>query len=183
MHRDSYEMYLEEISMVHACTEAEARALLEQIRNGEAGAKERLLEGMLPFTAEIAGEYKDQGVPVGDLVQEANLALLITADAYRTDAYQEESSAAGSFHEKVREQAAAMIEALLEEHRQQKHVEEELVARINVLQKVSKVLAEELDREPTVTELADKMKMTEDEIRMIMKETLNAMSVSPDAEV
>ena len=62
-------------------------------------------------------------------------------------------------------------------------VEEEMLARVNVLKEVSKRMAEELGREATVAELAEKMKMTEDEIRDIMKLTLDAMSVSPDAEV
>lgn len=172
MHDDSYQVYLDEISRMHACTEAEAQKLLAAVRLKEAGAREQLLEGMLRYVVELAGEYKNQGMLMADLVQEANLALLMAVDEYET----------GSFHELVRQRAAALMEAALGEQKQQKEVQEELLARINVLQKVSKVLAEELDREPTVGELAEKMKMTEDEIRMIMKETLNAMSVSPDAE-
>jgi RNA polymerase primary sigma factor len=74
------------------------------------------------------------------------------------------------------------MKELIEEQKHENTAHEELIARINVLQKVSQVLSEELKREPTVTELAAKMKMTEDEIQDIMKETLAAMSVSPDAE-
>ena len=43
------------------------------------------------------------------------------------------------------------------------------------------MMAEELGREATVEELAEKMKMTAEEIKDIMKVTLDAMSVSPDA--
>lgn len=172
MHDDSYQMYLDEIRLTRACTEPEAQKLLDGIRAGEAGAREQLLQGMLQYVVELAGEYKDRGVLMADLVQEANLALLMAVEEYET----------GNFHDLVRERAASLMEAALEDQKQQKEVQEELLARINVLQKVSQVLAEELDREPTVAELAEKMKMTEEEIRIIMKETLNAMSVSPDAE-
>lgn len=173
MHDDSYQMYLDEVGRTRACTEAEAQMLLAGVRQKEAGARERLLEGMLRYVIELAGEYRDRGLLMGDLVQEANLALLMAVETYES----------GDFHELVRRQAVAAMEEALAQQKQQKEVQEELVARINVLQKVSQVLAKELDREPTVEELADKMKMTEEEIRMIMKETLNAMSVSPDAEV
>lgn len=172
MHDDSYQMYLNEISLTHACTEEDAQKLLTRIRTGEAGAREQLLEGMLRYVVELAGEYKNRGVHMADLVQEANLALLMAVNEYET----------GNFHDLVRTRAVLLMEAALEDQKQQKEVQEELLARINVLQKVSQVLAEELDREPTVAELAEKMKMTEEEIRIIMKETLNAMSVSPDAE-
>ena len=50
-----------------------------------------------------------------------------------------------------------------------------------MLKDISKMMAEELGREATVEELAEKMKMTAEEIKDIMKVTLDAMSVSPDA--
>ena len=57
-------------------------------------------------------------------------------------------------------------------------VEEEMAARVNVLKDISQMMAEELGREATVEELAAKMKMTEEEIKDIMKLTLDALSVS-----
>ena len=42
-----------------------------------------------------------------------------------------------------------------------------MAARVNVLQTVSQVMAKELGREATVTELAEKMKMTEDEVKVL----------------
>ena len=75
------------------------------------------------------------------------------------------------------------MEEVIREQKAEMDLEEEMLARVNVLQEVSKRMAEELGREATVAELAEKMKMTEDEIRDIMKLTLDAMSVSPDAEV
>ncbi len=173
MHNDSYQMYLNEIGKTSSCTEEEAKDLLARMKAGETGARERLLEGMLKYVAELAGGYQDRGILTADLVQEANLGLLMAVNEYES----------GDFHELVRLRAVSMMEAILDEQKQQREVQEELLARINVLQKVSQVLAEELGREATVAELAEKMKMTEDEIRIIMKETLNAMSVSPDAEV
>ena len=55
-----------------------------------------------------------------------------------------------------------------------------MAARVNALQIVSQHLAGELGREATVAELAEKMKMTEEEIRDIMKLALDALTVSGD---
>ena len=49
---------------------------------------------------------------------------------------------------------------------------------VNVLQEVSKSMAEELGREAKLSELAERMKMTEDEVREIMKVTMDALSMS-----
>ena len=51
-----------------------------------------------------------------------------------------------------------------------------MAARVNVLQTVSKVMAEELGREATVEELAAKMKMSEEEVRDLMKMALDALN-------
>ena len=62
-------------------------------------------------------------------------------------------------------------------------IKENVAARVNVLQTVSQMMAKELGREATVAELAEKMKMTEDEIRDIMKQALDALTVSGEGAV
>ena len=58
-----------------------------------------------------------------------------------------------------------------------------MAARVNVLQTVSQVMAKELGREATVAELAEKMKMTEDEVKDIMKLALDAITVKGEGAV
>ena len=64
------------------------------------------------------------------------------------------------------------------EQKSEADIEEEMLARVNVLQEVSKTMAEQLGREATLAELAERMKMTEDEVREIMKVTMDALSMS-----
>ena len=101
----------------------------------------------------------------------AVLALLLALDVYEE----------GDFREQVKALAAERLEAAIEAQQREKQTEEEIAARVNVLKDISKMMAEELGREATVEELAEKMKMTAEEIKDIMKVTLDAMSVSPDA--
>ena len=173
MHDDVYQMYLDEIAAICPMDAAEEEQLIQKLKSGDTTVRSRLMERYLPFIAETAKSYADQGLPIGDLVQEANMALIMAVDQYQD----------GDFKSQVKALAEEMIKAALEEQGLETKVEEEMLARVNVLKEVSKRMAEELGREASVTELAEKMKMTEDEIKDIMKLTLDAMSVSPDAEM
>lgn len=171
MHDDIYQMYLEEVKRIPACSQREEEALLLRVKAGDMGARQRLLEGMLHFVLELAGRYRRRGLASADLVQEANMALLLALDVYQE----------GDFREQVRALAEERLETAIEAQRREKQAEEEIAARVNVLKDISKMMAEELGREATVEELAEKMKMTTQDIKDIMKVTLDAMSVSPEA--
>ncbi|MCI9558643.1 sigma-70 domain-containing protein [Candidatus Ventrimonas sp. KK005] len=173
MHDDVYQMYLEEIKRIPPCTAKEEEMLLGLVKSGDKAARERLLEGMLHYVVKLAGGFRNQGLPAGDLVQEANMALLLALDQYEN----------GNFREQVKDLVEENLNAAIEMQKKEKQTEEEMVARVNVLKDISGMMAEELGREATVEELAEKMKMTVDEIKAIMKLTLDAMSVSPDAEI
>ena len=154
-HTDFYQMYQDEMDCIVPCTAQEMEELSEELLNGSETARKRLVEGCLFLAAEIAEEYQNKGLSAGDLVQEANMALLILASEY----------GGGSFR-------------ALELQDTECRIEEEMLARVNVLKDISASMAEELGREATVEELAARMKMTEEEIKDIMKLTLDAMSVS-----
>lgn len=172
MHDDVYQMYLDEIKVIEPCTEKEERELPLMAKQGDRQAKTRLLEGMLHYVLELTGGFRDKGLPAGDLVQEANVALIMAVEQYK----------GGDLREQIKAEVERTLEAALEEQKMESRVEEEMLARVNVLKDISQTMAEELGREATVEELAEKMKMSADEIKDIMKLTLDAMSVSPDAE-
>ncbi len=69
-------------------------------------------------------------------------------------------------------------EASMELMEAEMDLEEEMLARVNVLQEVSKRMAEELGREASLKELAERMKMTEEDAREIMKMTMDALKLS-----
>ena len=94
-------------------------------------------------------EYEGRELPMSDVVQEANVALTAAAAAYDGSQKWEDF-----FEQEVRQ----AVEAALEEQKTEAEIEENMAARVNVLQTVSQVMAKELGREATVTELAEKMK-------------------------
>lgn len=178
MHDDFYQMYLDELEGIPACTPEEEIMLLNQLQQGDEQAKQRLMEGNLKFLTDIVKTYADRGLPMEDLVQEANMAMLLLINRFAVERTENNDT----FHEQLRTQVNAALQVAIEEQTQAKNVEEELLARVNVLKDVAQMMAEQLGREATVEELAERMKMTVDEIKAIMKLTIDAMSVSPDAE-
>lgn len=173
MSGDFYQMYLEDLETVPPCTAEEQAALLEAAAKGDAEAKNRLVEGNLRKAASYAEEYRDRGLPMGDLIQEANVALLLLAGEVAGGDF-----GSGDFDRMMERRVREAIEAALEQQDTEAKVEEEIAARVNVLKDISASMAEELGREATVEELAERMKMTADEIKDIMKLTLDAMSVT-----
>lgn len=80
MHDDVYQLYLDEIAAIRPMDAEEERLLLDKLKSGDTTVRTRLMEGYLPFIAETAKAYADQGLSMGDLVQEANMALIMAAD-------------------------------------------------------------------------------------------------------
>lgn len=174
MHDDFYQMYLEEMGHIPPCTREEQEVLLKEAAEGSKEAKKRIVEGNLRAALEYAREYDGRGVLMTDLVQEANMALMMAVEEYGQGETGQEFDTFKS--QRIREALAAAVE----EQQSAKQTGEELAARVNVLQQISQLLAKELGREATVEELADKMKMTVEEISGIMKIAMDAMSMNAE---
>ena len=165
---DIYRVYMEEIAAIPPCSEAENAKLLGEIRNGNKAARERLIEGNLKNALFFVQDYINKGVPMADLIQEASMELMMLAD----------EGFEGSFEKLLESRIRVRMEEIINDQKKEADIEEEMLARVNVLQEVSKSIAEELGREAKLSELAERMKMTEDEVREIMKVTMDALSMS-----
>lgn len=165
---DIYRVYMEEIAAIPPCSEAENAKLLGEIRNGNKAARERLIEGNLKNALFFVQDYINKGVPMADLIQEASLELMMLAD----------EGFEGSFEKLLESRIRVRMEEIINDQKKEADIEEEMLARVNVLPEVSKSMAEELGREAKLSELAERMKMTEDEVREIMKVTMDALSMS-----
>lgn len=165
---DIYRVYMEELAAIPPCTAAENEELLGKVKAGVAGARERLIEGNLRNALMHVQGYINRGVPMADLIQEASMELMMLVD--------EEFE--GGFEKLLESRICVRLEEVIKEQTSESSIEEEVLARVNVLQEVSKELAERFGREPKLEELAEYMKMTEDEVREIMKVTMDALSLS-----
>ena len=165
---DIYQVYMEELAVIPPCTEEENRELLKRVKAGDREAKKRLVEGNLKKALFFIQDYLNRGVPMADLIQEASMELMELAD----EGFQE------GFEKLLESQIHVRMEEVIREQKAEMDLEEEMLARVNVLQEVSKRMAEELGREASLKELAERMKMTEEDVREIMKMTMDALKLS-----
>ena len=172
MHDDFYQMYLEELEALAEVGAEEEKNLLARLYGGDGDAGKRLIEGNVKKALALAKEYDGKGLPMNDLVQEANMALTALVMELGDGENPEME-----FEELLEKRVRESLQAAVDEQQRESEIEENVTARVNVLQEVSRVMAGELGREATVDELARKMKMTADEIRDIMKITLDAVHV------
>jgi len=165
---DIYKVYMEELAAIPPCSVDENAELWGKVKAGAAGARERMIEGNLRNALMHVQGYINRGVPMADLIQEASMELMMLVD--------EEFD--GGFEKLLESRIRVRLEEVINEQTSETNIEEEMLARVNVLQDVSKELAERFGREPKLEELAEYMKMTEDEVREIMKVTMDALSLS-----
>lgn len=165
---DIYMVYMEELAAIPPCSPEENEKLLLKVKAGDQGARERMIEGNLRNALLHVQKYINRGVPMADLIQEASMELMMLVDeGFET-----------GFEKLLESRICVRMEEVIEEQKGEVDIEEEMLARVNVLQEVSKELAQRFGREPKLEELAEFMKMTEDDVREIMKVTMDALSLS-----
>lgn len=175
-----YQMYEEEMEGILPCSREEIAGLLVRLKKGEEGARTRLIEGHLGQVADWAQEYGEKGVDLSDLVQEGNMALMMAVQAYEkvAAAVQGEEVYVDAFLSVVESQVREAMKRVVEEQEESDQAGETLAAKINVMNEVTRRLAEEYGREATAKEVAEKMQLDVDEVKELMKIALNAVNSS-----
>ena len=166
MAEEVFQMYLNEMTGIKSSDQEETQQLLGQFKAGNQGVKDRLIEGNLKIALEMVQEFLNRGIPAGDLVQEANMALVMAVTEYEE----------GNFEDYLRNQIKEALLAVVDEQSKEQNVAQELANRVNRLKDISQEMAEELGREAKVEELAQRMGMTNDEVKEIMKITMDAVN-------
>ncbi len=161
------QMYVEDLKNLEPEKEGEKADLFEKCIAGDNLAVKRLVELYLMKSVQIASKYTGQGLSLADLIQEANVALML--------ALTEIDSMEKANDEYVTEYVEQHIKQALEIERSEKNSEAELADRINLLSDVTKELAERFGREATLEEIREYTKFTEDEIKTLMKISLDAL--------
>ncbi|MBE5947985.1 MAG: RNA polymerase subunit sigma-70 [Lachnospiraceae bacterium] len=161
------QMYVDDLKALAPEKEGEKASLFEKCIAGDNEAVKRLVELYLMKSVQIASKYTGQGLSLADLIQEANVALML--------ALTEIDSADKANDEYIAQYVEQYIKQAIDTERSEKSSEEELADRINLLSDVTKELAERFGREATLEEIHEYTKFTEDEIKTLMKISLDAL--------
>ena len=159
---DPVRMYLKEIGTVPLLTTEEELTLAKRKAEGDEYAKERLIEANLRLVVSIAKRYTGRGMSFLDLVQEGNLGLIKGVEKFDyTKGYKLSTYATWWIRQSVTRALADQARTI--------RVPVHMVETINKMSKMQRKLTLELGYEPSVTELADAIEMSEDKVMEIMQ--------------
>ena len=82
MTTDSLQLFLKDIGKVRLLTAQEEVGLAKRIERGDLDAKEKMVESNLRLVVSIAKNYRNQGLPFLDLIQEGTLGLVRAAEKF-----------------------------------------------------------------------------------------------------
>ena len=159
---DPVRMYLKEIGTVPLLTADEDLLLAQRKADGDESAKERLIEANLRLVVSIAKRYTGRGMSFLDLVQEGNLGLIKGVEKFDyTKGYKLSTYATWWIRQSVTRALADQARTI--------RVPVHMVETINKMSKMQRKLTLELGYEPSVTELAEALDMSEDKVMEIMQ--------------
>lgn len=164
-------IYLQEIGRIPMLTEEEERELGKRISEGDEAARSRLEEGNLRLVVSLAKHYTGRGVPLMDLIQEGNMGLMHAVEKYDHTKENRFSTYAAWW---IREAIQRAIDQQSREIRVPVHVAENM----KKVQKTAKELQQELGRDATPKEIADRMGgRTEEDVKNILSYLQNPVSL------
>lgn len=168
----SLDKYFHDIGKVVLLTPEQEIELAIKIKQGDAQALEKLTKANLRFVVSVAKQYQNQGLSLGDLINEGNLGLIKAARRFdETRGFKFISYAVWWIRQSI-------MQALAEQSR----IVRLPLNRVGALNRIGKAysnLEQEFEREPSPEELAIELEMDVDDVSEAM--TLSAKHLSMDA--
>ena len=154
----SLDKYLQEISRVEMVSPEEEVELARRIKSGDQSALHRLTKANLRFVISVSKQYQNQGMSLPDLINEGNLGLIKAAMRFdETRGFKFISYAVWWIRQSI-------LQALAEQAR----IVRLPLNKIGALNKINKqyaFLEQELEREPSIEEVAERMEIPVIDIR------------------
>ena len=170
----SLDKYLQEIGKVDLLTPDEEIELAIRIKKNDQRALEKLVKANLRFVVSVAKQYQNQGLSLGDLINEGNLGLIKAAKRFdETRGFKFISYAVWWIRQSI-------LQALAEQSR----IVRLPLNRVGALNKIGKAysnLEQEFEREPNAEEIAQELNMDINEISDTLK--VAGKAVSMDAPI
>ena len=167
---DPVRMYLKDIGKIPLLDSERELYLAERIAKGDEAAKNELVEANLRLVVSIAKKYVGKGMYFLDLIQEGNLGLIKAVEKFdHTKGYKFSTYATWWIRQAITRAIADQARTI--------RVPVHMVETIHRVSRCSRQLLQELGREATVDEIAERLGMSADKIREIMKAAQDPVSL------
>ena len=167
---DPVRMYLKEIGKIPLLTTDQEIGLAKRMELGDQQAKKRLAEANLRLVVSIAKKYVGRGMQFLDLIQEGNLGLIKAVEKFDyRKGYKFSTYATWWIRQAITRAIADQARTI--------RIPVHMVETINRLIRTSRQLVQELGREPTAEEIAEKMDIPVERVREIRKISQDPVSL------
>ena len=167
---DPVRVYLKEIGRVPLLTSEEEIELSIRIADGDAKAKQRLAEANLRLVVSIAKRYVGRGMQFLDLIQEGNLGLIKAVEKFDyTKGFKFSTYATWWIRQAITRSIADQARTI--------RIPVHMVETITKVKKVSSQLLHENGHEPTAKEIADKLGISVERVREIIRISQDPVSL------
>ena len=167
---DPVRMYLKEIGNVPLLSTEEEVALAQRVEEGDESAKKQLIEANLRLVVSIAKKYVGRGMPFLDLIQEGNMGLMKAVDKFDySKGFKFSTYATWWIRQAITRGIADTGRTI--------RVPVHMVETINKTLRMTRTLLQELGREPTPEEVADRLGVPVARVREVLKISRDPVSL------
>ncbi len=173
-HHDATRLYLNEIGVSPLLTAEEEVYFSRRAKRGDEPARRRMIESNLRLVVKIARRYLNRGLPLLDLVEEGNLGLIHAVEKFDPERGFRFSTYATWW---IRQTIERAIMNQTRTVRLPIHV----IKEMNVYLRVARRLTHELDRAPTMEEIAETLDRSIADVERVLElnESLSSVSLPP----
>ena len=173
---DPVRMYLKEIGNVPLLSTEEEVALAQRVEAGDESAKKQLIEANLRLVVSIAKKYVGRGMPFLDLIQEGNMGLMKAVDKFDySKGFKFSTYATWWIRQAITRGIADTGRTI--------RVPVHMVETINKTLRMTRTLLQELGREPTPEDVADRLGVPVARVREVLKMSRDPVSLdTPSGE-
>ena len=167
---DPVRMYLKEIGNVPLLTTEQEVEIAKRVEAGDEEAKKQLTEANLRLVVSIAKKYVGRGMPFLDLIQEGNMGLMKAVDKFDyTKGYKFSTYATWWIRQAITRGIADTGRTI--------RVPVHMVETINKTLRMTRTLLQELGREPTPEEVAERLNVSVSRVREVLKISRDPVSL------
>ena len=159
---DPVRMYLKEIGKIPLLSQEREMYLAEQIMIGNKAAKDEMIEANLRLVVSIAKRHVGKGMYFLDLIQEGNLGLIKAVEKFDySKGYKFSTYATWWIRQAITRAIADQARTI--------RIPVHMVETIHKVSRMARTLLQELGREPSTDEIAERLGITADKVREILK--------------